>query len=175
MARQTRWSKWMSENIRYALQYDELSPVKYTYSEYFYNTFQNGQGIIDIVGKYHKKDKLSDSIVVEIKSSLPDLNSGMGQNFIGKYNFYATDSGFIDKLVGLRKDFCMKNGVGILLVNDDGTLKTLIPAKNGKYTKAFSSNFDKFSTDDDVESFFATTVIPQQMRCDADKPLQDRI
>ena len=168
MSMHTRWDKWLSENIRYALTVNEESPVKYTYSEYFYMN-QDRQGIIDIVGKTSPDDPLDEAIVVEIKGSLADIRTGNGQNFIGKYNFFATDETFINTLTEYSKEK-YGNQVGVLCVRDDGSIDTICPAVNGNKSLSVKNDFSGFDTSDEIEEYFRETVIPSQRYMDANKP-----
>ena len=88
MAQHTNWDKWMSENLRYALENNKNGKkLIYTYSEYYINHYKNN-GYIDIVGKERYDSELNEDVIIEIKGSLSDLNSGHGQHFIGYFNFF---------------------------------------------------------------------------------------
>ena len=80
MAQHTNWDKWMSENLRYALENNKNGKkLIYTYSEYYINHYKNN-GYIDIVGKERYDSELNEDVIIEIKGSLSDLNSGHGQH-----------------------------------------------------------------------------------------------
>ena len=144
MAQHTNWDKWMSENLRYALENNKNGKkLIYTYSEYYINHYKNN-GYIDIVGKERYDSELNEDVIIEIKGSLSDLNSGHGQHF--------------------------NSGVGILVVENDGRVNTIIPAKHNNFNYFVESNFDKFSTDDEVEEFFTDIEIPKQEYMDKHKP-----
>ena len=103
MAQHTNWDKWMSENLRYALENNKNGKkLIYTYSEYYINHYKNN-GYIDIVGKERYDSELNEDVIIEIKGSLSDLNSGHGQHFIGYFNFFATNREFLDKMIILYK------------------------------------------------------------------------
>ena len=135
MAQHTNWDKWMSENLRYAMENNKNGKkLIYTYSEYYINHYKNN-GYIDIVGKERYDSELNEDVIIEIKGSLSDLNSGHGQHFIGYFNFFATNREFLDN-----------------------------------FNYFVESNFDKFSTDDEVEEFFTDIEIPKQEYMDKHKP-----
>ena len=74
MAQHTNWDKWMSENLRYALENNKNGKkLIYTYSEYYINHYKNN-GYIDIVGKERYDSELNEDVIIEIKGSLSDLN-----------------------------------------------------------------------------------------------------
>ena len=181
MAQHTKWSDWMAENLRYALSSNKKHPFKYTYSEYFYTrTPRNenelyAQGIIDIVGKARENDRLQDSIVIEIKSSISDINTGRGQNFVGKYNFFATDEAFADTLTDYSLNRYGENTVGVLVVRKDGSVDTVLPAFHKDKPMTIECDFADFSTDDEVEEYFKTVVIPRQRKLDANKPRSTKL
>ena len=145
MAQHTNWDKWMSENLRYALENNKNS-------EYYINHYKNN-GYIDIVGKERYDSELNEDVIIEIKGSLSDLNSGHGQHFIGYFNFFATNREFLDKMIIYYRNNYINSGVGILVVENDGRVNTIIPAKHNNFNYFVESNFDKFSTDDEVEEF----------------------
>ena len=77
MAQHTNWDKWMSENLRYAMENNKNGKkLIYTYSEYYINHYKNN-GYIDIVGKERYDSELNEDVIIEIKGSLSDLNSDM--------------------------------------------------------------------------------------------------
>ena len=70
MAQHTNWDKWMSENLRYALENNKNGKkLIYTYSEYYINHYKNN-GYIDIVGKERYDSELNEDVIIEIKGSL---------------------------------------------------------------------------------------------------------
>ncbi|MGN0513047.1 MAG: hypothetical protein ACI4GD_02120 [Lachnospiraceae bacterium] len=174
MARHTNWDKWMSENIRYALSNNQSGyQSNMTFSEYPFSYFnQIGWGVnyIDIVGKMNVNQPLKDSVVVEIKSSYSDFNTGKGQNFVGKYNFFATDYKFAPHLLELIENQESYKEIGLLAVQVDGTVKTILSAKHDNMEYTITSNFLQFDSDDEVELFFLNVEIPQQMSHDLLKP-----
>lgn len=170
MAQHTNWDKWMSENLRYALENNKNGKkLIYTYSEYYINHYKNN-GYIDIVGKEQYDSELNEDVIIEIKGSLSDLNSGHGQHFIGYFNFFATNREFLDKMIIYYRNNYINSGVGILVVENDGRVNTIIPAKHNNFNYFVESNFDKFSTDDEVEEFFTDIEIPKQEYMDEHKP-----
>ena len=64
----------------------------------------------------------------------------------------------------------INSGVGILVVENDGRVNTIIPAKHNNFNYFVESNFDKFSTDDEVEEFFTDIEITKQEYMDKHKP-----
>lgn len=64
----------------------------------------------------------------------------------------------------------INSGVGILVVENEGRVNTIIPAKHNNFNYFVESNFDKFSTDDEVEEFFTDIEIPKQEYMDEHKP-----
>lgn len=170
MAQHTNWDKWMSENLRYALENNKNGKkLIYTYSEYYINHYKNN-GYIDIVGKERYDSELNEDVIIEIKGSLSDLNSGHGQHFIGYFNFFATNREFLDKMIIYYRNNYINSGVGILVVENDGRVNTIIPAKHNNFNYFVESNFDKFFTDDEVEKFFTDIEIPKQEYMDKHKP-----
>lgn len=172
MAHHTNWDKWICENVRYALEYNTAGKRSgFTYSEYRIEDYENNEvGYIDVVGKASNTTELCEDIVVEIKGTLSDLNSGHGQNFVGAYNFFATDRDFLPYLLEYHLAHYTNSEVGVIVVNEDGTVETVIPAKGKNETLFIQSNFDNFKTDDDVEKYFSMVEIPKQMRWDSQKP-----
>ena len=172
MSKHTKWDIWISENVRYAMT--KVPFVKASYSEYFFSRSEGNriveQGIVDIVGKHKPSDELKDSVIVEIKGTNADINSGKGQNFIGKYNFFATDEAFIDQLIRYRNNRYKDTGIGVLLVRKDGSVSTVIPSVNKGKELSIESDFSEFETDDEVENYFRDVVIPQQKYWDSHKP-----
>lgn len=172
MSKHTNWDAWMTECIRYALL--KVPLIKTTYSEYYYNVTKDNrivkQGIIDIVGKVWPEDSLEDSIVVEIKGSRADINSGHGQNFVGKYNYLATDEAFVNSLLKYYDERLRRQGIGVLLVHADGSVSTVIPALYKQKPLSIENDFSEFDTEDEVEDFFRRVVIPQQKYWDSNKP-----
>ena len=71
---------------------------------------------IDIVGKERYDSELNEDVIIEIKGSLSDLNSGHGQHFIGYFNFFATNREFLDKMIIYYRNNYINSGVGILVV-----------------------------------------------------------
>lgn len=57
-----------------------------------------------------------------------------------------------------------------MVVENDGRVNTIIPAKHNNFNYFVESNFDKFSTDDEVEEFFTDIEIPKQEYMDKHKP-----
>lgn len=170
MAQHTNGDKWMSENLRYALENNKNGKkLIYTYSEYYINHYKNN-GYIDIVGKERYDSELNEDVIIEIKGSLSDLNSGHGQHFIGYFNFFATNREFLDKMIIYYRNNYINSGVGILVVENEGRVNTIIPAKHNNFNYFIESNFDKFSTDDEVEEFFTDIEIPKQEYMDEHKP-----
>lgn len=86
------------------------------------------------------------------------------------FNFFATNREFLDKMIIYYRNNYINSGVGILVVENDGRVNTIIPAKHNNFNYFVESNFDKFSTDDEVEEFFTDIEIPKQEYMDKHKP-----
>ena len=76
---------------------------------------------------------------------------------------------FLDKMIIYYRNNYINSGVGILVVENDGRVNTIIPAKHNNFNYFVESNFDKFSTDDEVEEFFTDIEIPKQEYMDKHK------
>lgn len=176
MSMHTNWDRWMTENIRYALTHN-VSGTKMgiTFQEYAYWSKIKGKETflryIDVVGKQDVYIPLNSSVIVEIKSGVSDFFSGHGRNFVGKHNFFATDQRFIQQLQYIiNEEAEIYTGIGILLVYPDGKVSTIRPSENIYGSFYIDSNFDQFSTDDEVEEFFQNVEIPRQLSDDASAP-----
>lgn len=166
----TKWNKWMAENLRYALRHNSAGQkISMTFAEYVYIS-NSGEAEshhwIDVVGKNDLHDKLSESVVIEIKSGMSDVLTGCGQNFVGKYNFFATDRKFCDRLLEhLQTNADKYAGVGLLMVDTDGSVQTILPAKEYEV----ESDFSFFCSNEEVVEFFEKIELPTQRQYDLQK------
>ena len=163
----TKWNDWMAENLRYALRHNMADlKIPNTFAEYKYiENYGDTEAChwVDVVGKKDLQDRLGESVVIEVKSGLPDLLTGHGQNFVGKYNFFAADYKFCDRLleyIQLNADSYV--GIGLLRVDADGTTHTILPSN--EYT--IESDFSSFCSDEEVALYFQNVELPNQHQCD---------
>lgn len=163
----TKWNDWMAENLRYALRHNKADrKMSNTFAEYSFienNGYGESYHWVDVVGKKNLQDSLCKSVVIEVKSGISDISSGYGQNFVGKYNFFAADYKFCDRLleyIQLNADSYV--GIGLLRVDADGTTHTILPSN--EYT--IESDFSSFCSDEEVALYFQNVEIPNQHQCD---------